>query len=83
MLSRHIVGTYQGNELTRISPRNARLLSSELAEPPWTDPGLKVGIGAHTLISTKGEKKEKKSKKKKRRRGLNCRTFPQIIACAE
>ena len=33
MLSRHIRGTYQGNELTRNSSGNVRLRSSQLAEP--------------------------------------------------
>ena len=40
MLSRQSVGTYQGNELTHSSSLNTRHQSSQLAEPPWTDPGL-------------------------------------------
>ena len=43
MLSRHSVGTYQGNEPTRNSSGNTRPQSSQLAEPLWTDPGLKKG----------------------------------------
>ena len=30
-----------GNELTRISARNTRPQSSQLAEPLWTNPGVK------------------------------------------
>ena len=40
MLSRQSVGTYQGNELTHSSSLNTRHQSSQLAEPPGTDPGL-------------------------------------------
>ena len=63
-------GNLSGNELTRKSSGNTRLQSSQLAEPLWTDPGLKSGIGLHELVSTL-----KKKRKKKRRRGMNCRTF--------
>ena len=45
--------------------------SSQLAEPLWTDPGLKSGVSVRELISTS------KKKKKKRRRGMNGRTFSQ------
>ena len=51
-LSRHSVGTYQENELTRNSSGNAPSQSSQLAEPLWTDPGLMSGISLHNLIST-------------------------------
>ena len=51
MLSRHSVGTYQGNEVKRNS-WNAQLQSSQLTELLWTDPGLKGGICARELIST-------------------------------
>ena len=60
-------GSLSGNELTRNSSGNTRSQSSQLAEPLWTDSGLKSGIGVRELISTK--------KKNKRRRGMNCRTF--------
>ena len=53
MLSRHSVGTYQGNEFTRKSSENARTQSSQLAEPLWTDPGLLSEIGERELIYTK------------------------------
>ena len=42
--------------------------SSQLAEPLWTDPGIKSGISLCEIISTL-------KKKKKRRRGMNCQTF--------
>ena len=45
-------GTLSGNELTRNSSGNTRLQSSHLAEPLWTDPGLKTGISVCELIST-------------------------------
>ena len=45
MLFRHSAGTYQGNELTRNLSGNIQPKSSQLAEPLWTDPGLKSGIG--------------------------------------
>ena len=39
MLHKNSVGTYQGNELVRISSGNARPRSSQFSEPLWTDPG--------------------------------------------
>ena len=66
----HSVGTYHENELTRNSSGNTRSQSSQLSEPPWTDPGLKSEISVRELISTL-------KKKKKHRRGMNCRTLPQ------
>ena len=57
-----------GNELTRKSSVNNRSQSSQLAEPLWTDPGLKSGISVCELISTTT---------KKRRRVMSCRTFSQ------
>ena len=47
VLSRHSVGNYQGNELTRNSSENVHPQSSQLA-----DPGLKSGAGVCELIST-------------------------------
>ena len=52
-------GNLSGNELTRNSSGNTRSQSSQLAEPLWTDPGLKSGISVRELISIK--KKRKKS----------------------
>ena len=63
-------GNLSGNELTRNSSGNTRSQSSQLAEPLWTDPGLKGEISVRELISTK-------KKKKKSRWGINCRTFFQ------
>ena len=59
-LSRHSVGNLSGNELTLNSPRNTRSQSSQLTEPPWTDPGLKGGISVRVLIYSL-KKEEKKS----------------------
>ena len=59
MLSRHSVGSYQENELIRNSSGNTRQQSSQPAEPPWTDPGLKSGNGVYKHISTKKKRKKK------------------------
>ena len=61
-LSRHSVGNYQENELTSNSSENTRSQSFQLAEPLWTDPGLKRGISVRELISTLKKKKKKKKK---------------------
>ena len=45
-------GNISGNELTRNSSGNARSQSFQLAEPLWTDPGLKSGISLRDLIYT-------------------------------
>ena len=49
-------GNPLGNELTRNSSGNTLLQSSQLAEPLWTDPGLKSGISLRELISTSKKK---------------------------
>ena len=49
-------GNLSGNELTRNSSGNTHSQSSELAEPLWTDPGLKSGISVRELISIKKKK---------------------------
>ena len=59
MQSRHGVGTYQGNEPTRNSSGNARPLSSQLAEPQWTDPWQKSGTEVRDEIFIKKKKKVK------------------------
>ena len=64
-------GNLSGNELTRDSSKKSWSHTSQLAEPLWTDPGLKSGISLRELIPTL------KKKKKKRRRGMKCRTFSQ------
>ena len=61
-------GNLSGNELTCNSSGNTRLQSSQLAEPLWTDPGLKSGISLRDLISTLKKKKKKKSAGG----GMNC-----------
>ena len=78
MLSRHSVGTYQENELTRNSALNARPKSSQLAEPLWTEPGLKSGIGVRERISIC------QKKKKKKRSGIRfVGPFPTSLTCEE
>ena len=56
------------NELTRNSSGNILPQSSQLAEPLWTDPGVKRGISVPKLIS-------KHTHTHKLRRGVNIRTF--------
>ena len=53
-LSRHSVGTYQemSSHATRQETLGHSRLSSQLAEPLWTGPGLKSGISVRELIST-------------------------------
>ena len=50
-------GNLSGNELTRNLSRNTRPQSSQLAEPLWTDFGLKSGISVRELTSTLKKKK--------------------------
>ena len=50
-------GNLSGNKLTCNSSGNTRPQSSQLAEPPWTDPDLKSGISLRKLISTLKKKK--------------------------
>ena len=57
-LSGHSVGTLSGNELTCNSSENTRPQSSQLAEPLWTNPGVKRGISMRKLISNKKRKKK-------------------------
>ena len=45
-------GNLFGNEFTRNSSGNSGLQSSQLAEPLWTDPGLKGEVSLRKLIST-------------------------------
>ena len=40
--SRHSVGTYQGNKITPNSSGNTQVQPSQLAEPLWTVPDLKI-----------------------------------------
>ena len=57
MLSRHRVGTYHGNELTRNSSKNACPQSFQLAEPLWADPGMKRDRFARADLHVRREKK--------------------------
>ena len=45
-------GNLSGNELTHNTSGNTRSQSPQLAEPLWTDLGLKSGISVRELIST-------------------------------
>ena len=68
-LSRHSVRT-------RNLSGNTRRQSPQLAEPLWTDPGIKNGISVCDLISTStNNKKQKQNKQTKKRRGLNGRAI--------
>ena len=58
MLSKNSVAIYQGNELTRNSSGNTRSQSSQLAEPLWTDPGVKSGIVCASWSSLWKKKKK-------------------------
>ena len=51
MLSRQSVEISQDTSLPTTG-QGTRLQSSQLAEPLWTDPGLKGGISLRELIST-------------------------------
>ena len=72
------MGAYQGNELTRNSSGNTRPQSFWLAEPLWTDPGLKIGIGVRELISTLNKKFKKNADG-----GKNDLPPKKILACEE
>ena len=57
-LSRHSVGTY--HEMSSHTTRQGTLSqSSQLAEPLWTDPGIKSGINVRKKISTVFQKWQK------------------------
>ena len=56
-LSGHSVGTCQETNSHAARQGNTRSHSSQLAEPLWTDPGLKSGISVRQLISTLKKKK--------------------------
>ena len=68
-------GNLSGNEFKRNSSGNTRSQSSQLTEPPWTDPGLNRGISVHELISTL-----KQQQQQKLRRGMNDEHVPKILA---
>ena len=56
-LSRQSMGIYKETS-SHATHQGTLSQSSQLAEPLWTDPGLKSGISLHELISTV-KKKEK------------------------
>ena len=58
-------GNLSGNELTRNSSGNTRSQSSQLAQPLWTDPGLKSGISVRELYIYKPRYTTYQFKKKK------------------
>ena len=68
-----------GNELTRNSSGNISPMSSQLAEPLWTDPGVKCGICVRELISTP----QKNKKQKNAGREHMVEHSPQILASKE
>ena len=54
--------------------RNIWPQSSQIAEPLWTDPGIKIEIGVRKLIA----RRRRKRRREKRRRGMNGRTVSQM-----
>ena len=50
--------TFEVNKLTRRSSGRAGPQLSQLADPLWTDPGLRCGTGEREMISTKKKKKK-------------------------
>ena len=65
MLSRHSVGTYQGNELTRNSSENTWPQSSQFTAPLLTDPGVKSESGISVPERSSTLKKRKRKEKRK------------------
>ena len=57
----NLSGNLSGNELTRNSSGNTRSQPSQLAEPLWTDFGLKSGISVREPRANLHFKKKKKS----------------------
>ena len=51
LLCKPSVGTYQETSSCN-SSENTQPQSSQLAQPLWTDPGLRSGISVRKLIST-------------------------------
>ena len=76
LLSRHSVGTYQETS-SHVAARQGTLgQSSQLTEPLWTDPDLKIGISVRELIFSLKQTTTKNTKKSCRQ-GMNCGTFTQ------
>ena len=55
-----LCGKLSGNELTRNLSGNIQPQSTRLAEPLWTDPGIKSGMSGRELISTLKKKEKRK-----------------------
>ena len=70
-------GNLSGNELTRNSSGNTRPQSSQLAEPLWTDLGVKHGISVCELNSIS------KRKEKSAGRERMVEHSPKILASKE
>ena len=68
-------GNLSGDELTRNLSGNIRPQSSQLAEPLWTDPGIKSRISVRKLISTSNIKERKKERKMKAQAGNKWSNF--------
>ena len=64
LLSRHSAGTYQETS-SHVTRQGTLGQSSQLAEPLWTDPGLKGGISVHKLISILNKTNKQKRERKK------------------
>ena len=59
-----LCGKLSGNELTRNLSGNIQPQSTRLAEPLWTDPGIKSGISVRELILPRTKNKTKQKIKK-------------------
>ena len=60
-----LCGNPSGNKLTHNLSGNIWPQSSRLAEPSWTDPGIKSRINVHELIFTKKGKNPQSSQVRK------------------
>ena len=58
-----LCGNLSGNELTCNLSGNIRPQSSQVAEPLWTDPGIKRGISVRDLISTLKQDQQQQEKR--------------------
>ena len=72
-----------GNELTCNTSENTQPQTAQLAEPLWTDHGLKSGINVYELISTKKKKREKKEEENSTGWEWMVKHSPQILPSKE
>ena len=70
-----------GEEFPCNSSGNTQSQSSQLAEPLWTDPGLKSGISVRELIKKKKEKKAQVGNEKPRKQE-KATMYAWTCACA-